>query len=74
MLPVRLGYYEVEIIKLFEDVSSVADFEITEAHARLLEQIIREKPEYWLWTHRRWKLSHLRKEMEESSSLNNNNQ
>jgi KDO2-lipid IV(A) lauroyltransferase len=67
MLPVKFGYYEIEVIKLFEDVSNVADYEITEAHVRLLEKIIKEQPEYWLWTHRRWKLSHLRKEMEEVS-------
>ena len=53
------GKYEVEIIKLFEDVSNVKDFEITEAHVRILEKIIIEQPQYWLWTHRRWKLSHL---------------
>jgi Kdo2-lipid IVA lauroyltransferase/acyltransferase len=60
IIPVKKGFYEVEIIKLFEDVSGVNEFEITEKHVRLLEEIILEKPEYWLWTHRRWKLSYLR--------------
>jgi Kdo2-lipid IVA lauroyltransferase/acyltransferase len=60
IIPVRVGYYEVEVIKLFEDVSNVQDFEITEKHVKLLEQMIKDKPEYWLWTHRRWKLSYLR--------------
>ena len=57
MNPVGLGYYEIEIIKLFEDVSTLSELEITEAHVRVLENTIREKPEYWLWTHRRWKYS-----------------
>lgn len=60
IIPVKSGYYEAEAIKLFEDVSNVSDYEITEAHVRLLENVIREKPEFWLWTHRRWKLSYLK--------------
>jgi KDO2-lipid IV(A) lauroyltransferase len=60
MIPVKKGYYEVEIIKISDDGSSAPDFEITETHVKLLEDAIKERPEYWLWTHRRWKLSHLR--------------
>jgi KDO2-lipid IV(A) lauroyltransferase len=29
--------------------------EISEMHTRLLEQEIKSKPEYWLWSHKRWK-------------------
>jgi KDO2-lipid IV(A) lauroyltransferase len=29
--------------------------EITEKHTRLLEQKIKAKPEFWLWSHNRWK-------------------
>jgi KDO2-lipid IV(A) lauroyltransferase len=28
---------------------------ITEAYARKLEQILIDKPDYWLWSHKRWK-------------------
>lgn len=52
---VERGHYEVELIKLFENAKDVEENEITEKYARTLEQIIREKPEYWLWSHRRWK-------------------
>lgn len=34
--------------------------EITENYARLLENEITSRPEYWLWSHRRWKRSHLK--------------
>jgi KDO2-lipid IV(A) lauroyltransferase len=34
--------------------------EITEKYARLLEKGITSRPEYWLWSHRRWKRSHLK--------------
>ncbi|RME38506.1 MAG: hypothetical protein D6794_05275, partial [Deltaproteobacteria bacterium] len=33
---------------------------VTLAFARRLEAQIRHRPEHWLWTHRRWKRSHLK--------------
>lgn len=53
----RRGYYEVEVLKLFDDVNGLAEYEITEKHVRILEANIRKHPEQWLWTHRRWKLT-----------------
>ena len=29
--------------------------QLTEEYTRLLEQMIRRAPAYWLWTHKRWK-------------------
>lgn len=52
---VRRGHYEVEFTKLFDDASQTNEFEITKAHTKFLEEIIRKKPEYWLWSHKRWK-------------------
>lgn len=52
---VMRGKYEAEIHLLTEDASTLAPLELTEMHVRLLEKIIEEKPEYWLWSHRRWK-------------------
>lgn len=31
------------------------DYSLTDQYARLLEETIRRVPEYWLWTHKRWK-------------------
>jgi KDO2-lipid IV(A) lauroyltransferase len=28
---------------------------ITTVYASMLEEVIRAQPEYWLWSHRRWK-------------------
>lgn len=53
---VKRGYYEVEILNLFEEAEETKPHEITERHTRVLEKIIQDKPELWLWTHRRWKL------------------
>ena len=33
----------------------VAEHEITERYVRRLESMIRERPELWMWSHRRWK-------------------
>jgi KDO2-lipid IV(A) lauroyltransferase len=51
----KRGYYEVSAETLFEDPASTADDEISEAHTRRLEAEIRQQPEIWLWSHRRWK-------------------
>jgi Kdo2-lipid IVA lauroyltransferase/acyltransferase len=55
MARIKRGYYEVEVIPLFENSKDTKPYEITDAHVALLEKIIRENPEYWLWSHRRWK-------------------
>jgi KDO2-lipid IV(A) lauroyltransferase len=52
---VRRGYYEVEFTKLFDDASTTKKFEVTKAHTKFLEDIIRKRPELWLWSHKRWK-------------------
>jgi KDO2-lipid IV(A) lauroyltransferase len=51
----KRGYYEVQFELLFAEPKLTKDFEITEAHTRLLEKCIRNYPESWLWSHRRWK-------------------
>jgi KDO2-lipid IV(A) lauroyltransferase len=52
---VRRGYYEVtyELVEEFPRISSYGF--ITEKMTRLLERDIIDKPEHWLWTHKRWK-------------------
>jgi Kdo2-lipid IVA lauroyltransferase/acyltransferase len=52
---IKRGYYEVEYFLITEYAKDTAKFEITEQCTRFLEKIIRETPEYWLWSHKRWK-------------------
>jgi len=52
---VKRGHYEAEIVSLSENPKEEPDFKITEKFNRLLEQQIKAKPEYYLWTHKRWK-------------------
>lgn len=55
MRKVKRGYYEVTFEVLTDTPNKCAPFEITEKHTRFLEQIIKDEPAYWLWSHRRWK-------------------
>lgn len=49
------GQYVCEFVPLFENPKETLPYEITDGHVSYLEKVIREKPEYWLWSHRRWK-------------------
>jgi len=52
---IKRGYYSTEIEVLYEQTSDRPEYEITETHVKKLDKLIREAPEYWLWSHRRWK-------------------
>jgi Kdo2-lipid IVA lauroyltransferase/acyltransferase len=52
---IKRGYYNLDIELLNEHTAGLSEEEITETHVRRLEEIIREKPEFWIWSHRRWK-------------------
>jgi KDO2-lipid IV(A) lauroyltransferase len=52
---VKRGYYNLDIELLHEHTDGLSEDQITETHVRRLEEIIREKPEFWIWSHRRWK-------------------
>jgi KDO2-lipid IV(A) lauroyltransferase len=51
----KRGHYRLEIHDCCPDPSSQEPYAITEKHVRMLENFIIEAPEYWLWSHRRWK-------------------
>lgn len=54
---VRRGHYEVTFTPLCENPASAPQYSIVESYARRLEEDIRRRPELWLWSHRRWKLT-----------------
>lgn len=55
MKKIRRGYYEVDFVDLCEEPAGLPYGELTVMHTRLLEKQIREAPEHWLWSHKRWK-------------------
>lgn len=52
---VKRGYYQAELIPITTDAMNTKKNEITDAFLRLAEQQIIERPEHYLWTHKRWK-------------------
>ena len=54
----RRGYYTVTFHLLTYDPKSMPENELTSRFFVLLEQTIRRHPEYYLWTHNRWKRTH----------------
>lgn len=52
---VKRGYYETTFSPLAINPQEYDDYEITDAFFKLVEKQIRETPEYYLWTHNRWK-------------------
>lgn len=51
---VKRGYYQCKAIPISLNPQEMPDYEITDRYMQLLEQDIRQHPELWLWTHKRW--------------------
>ena len=52
---VKRGHYVCTFRKITDTPKSFPDYDITEIYMRELEKTIRKEPQYWLWTHKRWK-------------------
>ncbi len=52
---VKRGHYLTTFKTLAENPKDYKDYEITDAFLKLVEKQIHEAPEYYLWTHKRWK-------------------
>jgi Kdo2-lipid IVA lauroyltransferase/acyltransferase len=51
----RRGYYEASFSLATDKPGSLTEAELTQKFANYLEEVIRQYPEMWLWSHRRWK-------------------
>ncbi len=52
---INRGYYELSFETITENAQQETENFIAEKYVRLLEKDIHTKPEFWLWSHRRWK-------------------
>lgn len=52
---IKRGYNRLEFSMIAEHASQTAPFEITEKATRMIEEVIIQRPELWLWSHKRWK-------------------
>lgn len=55
MKKVKRGYYRLEFVPLCENSRNTSIHELTDKYLRTMEKAIYSKPEYWMWSHRRWK-------------------
>lgn len=51
----KRGYYYCKFTTLVENPAEYTEHEITNIHNKFTEDIINERPEFWLWSHNRWK-------------------
>jgi len=56
---VKRGYYRVRVEQLGEPPWAAPEGELMEHYIRTVEQQVRDHPEDWLWTYKRWKYSPL---------------
>jgi KDO2-lipid IV(A) lauroyltransferase len=54
---VRRGHYRAELIPIAEHPGVLPEGELTRRYCRLLEDAIRQQPDSWLWSHKRWKFA-----------------
>ena len=52
---IKRGYYQAEFKLLTDSPASLPEFGVTELYFRALEKTIQRQPQFWLWTHNRWK-------------------
>lgn len=51
----KRGYYVMRFELISEDASEENQFAVTEKYFQMMEATIRRAPQYWLWSHNRWK-------------------
>ncbi len=52
------GRYEARFEEIYDGEQELPEGEITRRYGRLLQEMIRQAPELWMWSHRRWKSKH----------------
>ncbi|GEC79737.1 lysophospholipid acyltransferase family protein [Flavobacterium aquatile] len=52
---IKRGYYEASFEVMTEDIHTIPNYKLSEDFMARVEQQIHEQPEYYLWTHKRWK-------------------
>ncbi len=51
----KRGHYEAKFITITENAGECDDYFVVKKYLSLLEEQIKKEPQYYLWTHKRWK-------------------
>jgi len=52
---IKRGYYHAQLFEITDNPRQTAEGDITKGLVKFVEENIREQPENYLWSHRRWK-------------------
>lgn len=55
VVKVKRGYYQATFEVLTKDVTNIKNYDLMRMYLDKVEAQIQQQPEYYLWTHRRWK-------------------
>lgn len=55
VMKVKRGHYEATFIPMTDDINSLPEYEVSHRFIKEVEKQIYEAPEYYFWTHKRWK-------------------
>ncbi len=65
----KRGYYEATFVPIADDPNACEEYSIVKSYLRILEKQIHNKPEYYLWTHKRWKHRNAQSEAPEGATI-----
>ncbi len=54
---VKNGYYSIELELITDNPTQEEYGVVTQRYATILENSIKNNPEFWLWSHKRWKMN-----------------
>jgi len=52
---IKRGYYSAEFKLIYENPDAAPEFHISRKYQAMVERNILQRPELWLWSHKRWK-------------------
>ena len=52
---IKRGYYKIDLKKLCDNPALLDSELLTRTYSECVEELILQRPEAWLWTHKRWK-------------------
>ena len=52
---IKRGFYEASFTLITDKPNDFKNYEITDEYIKLVEKQVESKPEYYTWTHRRFK-------------------
>lgn len=67
---VKRGYYEVILSELCPEPMNVDQYSIMESYIYRLEKDIKLAPQYWLWSHKRWKYTQTKSHSDNQTDSN----